>query len=317
MTIIAFLLAIVSAVLLFTIAPKQVTKADEEENEVLATYTFTLINNDTEYSVGCSNTSVCTKAEIPSEYNGLPVTSIGDYAFSNCSGLTSITIPDSVTNIGRYVFEGCSKLASVVIGESVTSINYAAFHRCSKLASVVIGESVTSIGDYAFKDCSSLASVVIPDSVTSIGFVAFKDCSKLASVVIGESVTSIGERAFEGCSSLMSVIIYASNPPVLNTNVFLENLTAIYVPAESIDSYIGADGWSNYETIIQPIPVQENNNETNTDEKKPFDFGEWLKNAGEDVSAWLGENVGIATTGSTVLIIGAVIIAVMLLKKRR
>ena len=131
------------------------------------------------------------------------VTSIGDYAFYNCSGLTSVTIPNSVTSIGDEAFYKCSGLTSVrisdiaawcnidfadvysnplyyahhlylngeevkdlVIPNSVTSIGYATFHGCSGFTSVTIPNSVTSIGDYAFSECSGLTSVTIPNRVT-------------------------------------------------------------------------------------------------------------------------------------------------------
>ena len=135
------------------------------------------------------------------------VTSIGDYAFSGCSSLTSATIPNSVTSIGRDAFYYCNSLTSVIIPDSVTSIGNEAFYRCGSLTSVTISDSVTSIGDYAFSDCSSLTSVTIPNSATSIGGGAFSGCSSLTSVTIPNSVTSIGGGAFSGCSSLTSVTI--------------------------------------------------------------------------------------------------------------
>ena len=135
------------------------------------------------------------------------VTSLGRYAFSQCSNLSSVVIPSSVTSIENNAFYGCRSLASVDIPSSVTSIGESAFEDCSSLSSVVIPSSVTSIRDRAFNGCSSLASVVIPNSVTSIGACAFEGCSSLASVVIPSSVTSIGNWAFEGCSSLASVVI--------------------------------------------------------------------------------------------------------------
>ena len=162
------------------------------------------------------------------------VTSIGDYAFYNCVGLTSVTIPNNVKSIGKYAFSGCSDLKSVhitdieawckirfgsassnplskanhlymdgkeikdfVIPNSVTSIGNYAFYSCSSLASVTIPNSVTSIGDYSFYSCFSLSSVNIPNSVTSIGDHAFENCSGLNSVIIPNSVTSIGQNAFD------------------------------------------------------------------------------------------------------------------------
>ncbi|MCI7085807.1 leucine-rich repeat protein [bacterium] len=145
--------------------------------------------------------------EIKSVIIGYGVTSIGNYAFEDCTSLASVTIPDSVTSIGNYAFNYCASLASVTIGNSVTSIGNSAFYYCRSLASVTIGNSVTSIGDWAFYNCTSLASVTNPDSVTSIGNCAFLGCTSLASVIIPDSVTSIGDCAFSGCTSLASVTI--------------------------------------------------------------------------------------------------------------
>ena len=134
-------------------------------------------------------------------------TSIGDSAFAGCSGLTSVTIPDSVTSIAGSAFAGCRGLTSVIIGNGVTSIEDYTFNSCSGLTSVTIGNSVTSIGESAFQNCSGLTSVTIPDSVTSIGPSAFYNCNKLTSVTIPDSVTSIGREAFKDCRGLTSVTI--------------------------------------------------------------------------------------------------------------
>ena len=97
-------------------------------------------------------------------YIGNGITSIGEYAFYDWSGLTSITIPNSVTSIGQSAFSGCSSLTSIDIPEGVTSIGQSTFSGCSSLKSITIPASVTRIGDYAFSRCSSLTSVIFEDS---------------------------------------------------------------------------------------------------------------------------------------------------------
>ena len=150
------------------------------------------------------------------------VTSIGDFAFSECSGLTSVDIPDGVTSIGNSAFSLCSDLTSVVIPDSVTSIGNDAFSWCSDLTSVVIPDSVTSIGNGAFSSCYSLTSITIPDSVTSIGNYAFSYCTDLTSVTIPGSVTSIGDSAFRDCTKLTNVTFAGANPPSFDLTAFYD-----------------------------------------------------------------------------------------------
>ena len=164
------------------------------------TYTVTSIGDD-----AFSYCTDLTSVDIPDS-----VTSIGNSAFSVCSGLTSVDIPDGVTTIGEYAFENCYSLTSITIPDSVTSIGNGAFSWCFDLTSVDIPDSVTSIGNSVFSECSGLTSVDIPDGVTSIGDYAFWNCSGLTSVDIPDSVTSIGNYAFSWCSGLTSVTIPGS-----------------------------------------------------------------------------------------------------------
>ena len=135
------------------------------------------------------------------------VTSIGERAFYNCYGLTSITIPNSVISIGEYAFRGCSGLTSITISNRVTSIGHGVFYDCTGLTSITIPNSVTSIGESAFYNCYGLTSITIPNSVTSIGNTAFYRCSFLTSITIPNSVTSIGNAAFRSCFFLTSITI--------------------------------------------------------------------------------------------------------------
>lgn len=173
--------------------------------------------------------SISIPAKVRIEGKVYDVTSIGE-AFSGCSSLTSISIPESVTSIGGYAFNGCSSLTSIKIPESVSSIGDSAFANCDALEpklliynngtkcygwvgnkdsciNVVIPSGVKSIGDYAFAYYSSLTSISIPEGVTSIGEQAFAYCSGLTSITIPEGVTSIEYGAFRDCRSLTSINI--------------------------------------------------------------------------------------------------------------
>jgi hypothetical protein len=147
-----------------------------------------------------------TSITIPSS-----VTTIGELAFAWCSSLASITIPNSVTTIGSHAFYQCTSLTSITIPNSVTTIGESAFSDCYSLTSITIGSSVTTIGGNAFASCGSLTSITIPNSVTTIGNGAFTTCSSLTSVSIGNSVTTIGDLAFNECFSLTSITVSSGN----------------------------------------------------------------------------------------------------------
>ena len=135
---------------------------------------------------------------------------IGNYAFSDCSGLTSLILPSNVTSIGYSAFYGCIRLTSLTLPSSVTSIGSSAFEGCRSLPSLILPSSVTSIGSSAFYGCSGLTSLTLPSSVTSIGWATFSGCSGLTSLTLPSSVTSIDGRAFYGCSSLFGLTLPSS-----------------------------------------------------------------------------------------------------------
>ena len=203
---------------------------------VEVTYVGRYYSSDSDRYTG----SVTIPESVTYDSNSFGVTSIGEGAFYGCSGLKSVTIPNSVTSIGNYAFQSCRGLTSIIIPNSVTSIGYKAFMGCSGLETIIVNSgntvydsregcnaiietasntlirgcknttipnSVTSIGDYAFNGCSGLTSVTIGNGVTSIGVYAFYACTGLTSITIPNSVTNIGDFAFNDCSDLTSVTI--------------------------------------------------------------------------------------------------------------
>ena len=111
--------------------------------------------------------------EVPGELGGKTVTGIGDYAFSDCVRLRSVSLPDSVTSIGQMAFFSCRYLTSVTLPEGLKTIGDSAFNGCEMLTSVVIPYGVTDIGGYAFAGCKALTSVTVPGSIKNIGKYAF------------------------------------------------------------------------------------------------------------------------------------------------
>ncbi len=138
------------------------------------------------------------------------VTSISDYAFADCQGLTSVTIPNGVTSIGRCTFYDCLNLTHITIPDSVTEIEQLAFIGCSGLISITIPNGVTSIGDRAFEGCRKLTNIILPNSLTSIGSCIFKDCKSLTNITIPNKVTIISSAAFENCVGLTQISIPSS-----------------------------------------------------------------------------------------------------------
>ena len=134
-------------------------------------------------------------------------TSISDWAFANCSGIISISIPDSVISIGNLSFWNCTGLTSIIIPDSVVSIG-SAFSGCTGLTDVTISEGVESIGASAFSGCTGLTSITIPNSVTSIGSSAFAGCKGLTSIIIPNTVVNMESGVFSGCEDL-SIILEA------------------------------------------------------------------------------------------------------------
>ena len=175
---------------------------------------------------GCTDTKII----IPATYDGYEVTAIGDRAFADCTGVTSIVLPDSITSIGTQGFYGCTGLTEFTIPKNVQTFGTQIFDKASNLKTVYYNSNYsggpknvilnngsiekvifggTEVPKHVLRE-SSVKEVVLLDSVTSIGVIAFYECSSLTNITMSDSVTSIAQGAFQGCSSLTSITIPAS-----------------------------------------------------------------------------------------------------------
>ena len=185
----------------------------------------------------------------------------GDRYFSGYNCYTSND------EIGEYAFKDCSRLTSLTLPAGITSIGYAAFNGCSGLTSLTLPAGITSIGRSTFEGCRGLTSLTLPAGITSIGGGAFEGCSGLTSLTLPAGITSIGEYAFRGCSGLTSIYVYSEKVPKMGTDVFKgcdANKCTVYVPKGTYDDYwISEFGY--FENIVEFDPTGIDKTTTSTD----------------------------------------------------
>ena len=190
------------------------------------------------------------------------ITSIGDYAFYSCRGLTELTLPNSVTSIGNpnsvtsigwYAFQGCTGLTELTLPNSVTSIGGCAFEGCNGLTELTLPNTLERIVASAFRGCSGLTELTLPNSVWSIGEYAFQGCSGLTELTLPSSVTRIGKNAFSDCSGLEKIISLAEIPPVCGSGGVFYGVNKtnceLIVPVISVIAYKLAEVWNEFSNI--------------------------------------------------------------------
>ena len=270
------ILLMILLVLLLIFLPNMVKAATIQATETTTTSTGKTVN--WRYELDSSNNIVkleCTnvatvqgEVTIPSTIDGHTVVELngdvwGGGTFKECSGLTGITIPNTVTAIGNYAFRNCTGLKTVTLHNSITSVGKEAFEGCVGLVSVTFSNNLSSIGDRAFYNCTGLKSISFPSSLTTIGSEAFYGCSGLKKLVIPDNVTEIKAEAFEGCRGLKDVTL-SKNLTSLNSNTFgnCSGITSIIIPESVTTIGKGDDSWyspfrdcANLEKILIPDSV--------------------------------------------------------------
>jgi hypothetical protein len=196
----------------------------------------------------------CTSLALTSLPVGL--TEIGGSVFENCTSLALTELPAGLIEINSRAFSGCTNLVLKELPAGITSIDEKAFQDCTKLALTSLPARITSIGRSAFDGCTNLALTELPEGLTYIGSGAFSGCTGLTEIALtAELIDEILDYAFEGCENLALVTCHAITPPWLGADVFYgthPNLR-IEVPAESVDAYKAAYGWSEYADRIYAI----------------------------------------------------------------
>ena len=178
-------------------------------------------------------------------------TEIDAFAFGQ-SYLTQVSLPASLTSIGKYAFGNCSSLQQVNFPENLTSIGESAFASCSSLQQVNFSENLTAIGKSAFEGCSALQQVNFPENLTAIGIRAFQYCSDLKQVDLSTctALTKIGERNFSMCSKLEKVV-FPKNLTKIEEEAFFfcTNLTQAVLVGCTALSEIGVNAFNNCQKL--------------------------------------------------------------------
>ena len=227
--------------------------ASDEEIDFSSMLEFELSEDGKSYIISSGQNCTAENVIIPAEYNGKPITEIGNDAFANMP-IKSVVFPDSIKVIGEWSFCGDNELESITIGQGVTIIGSTAFSECYSLKNVVIPDNVQMIGECAFSCCfelesvaigsgikviskeafgsTRLKSIVIPSTVETIDKNAFAYCEQLEEVVIGDGIKRIEQRAFADCKKLKKVILP-------NTLEYMEARTFEDSPVIECNIYMG------------------------------------------------------------------------------
>lgn len=208
--------------------------------------------------------------DIPSTHNGVAVTQIADGAFSDCSNVTQVNIPDSIKKVGKSAFDGCVGIKKIDFAGTECTIGESAFAHCSSLTDINLPSALKTIPENAFYDCKALVTIDIPDTVETIDKEAFRICTGITVFDIPASVTYIGKNAFIGCAGVTAYNVANGNSVYTSTDGVLygphsssvADKTLIQYPAGKADTgytvqadtlYIGDCSFGASENLVSVV----------------------------------------------------------------
>ena len=248
-------------------ASAEIQTADAAEPKIVDSY-LNYGNGEFRYDIYSDNhIKICkgdksetiSELTIPSEINGIPVTEIDWYTFSENKNLTKVKLPDKLVKIGSGAFQECTALKSIIIPDSVQTIEDYAFMGDTALISAEISKNFANSGDAVFSKCIALETVEISDGATVIGEGMFRDCRSLTEVTVPDSVKTIGKYAFDGCGKIESINI-PKTLSMINESTFKDckSLKSVTIP-ETVKGveYYAFKGCSLIESVNLPKSVLE------------------------------------------------------------
>ena len=177
---------------------------------------------------------------------------IEDEAFAGCTSLQRINTPQPLSVIGEYAFDGCSKLKAFSLEASISELGKGAFRGCASIEELLFTPTVTEIPDELCCGCISLKEITLPSTIMLVGASSFEGCSSAKALKIDRSLQNIGARAFAGCASIESISCMTATPPVCSANTF-DGIPAgvpVTVPMANVDDYRNAIGWNRFSNYI-------------------------------------------------------------------
>lgn len=249
LSIILALVIVLGSIVTISIVSSSASETFTDDNGI----EWTVTENYPGWAIKPTNISTISgDVTIPATYNDKVITTIEDKAFFNCTGLSSISIPDSISRIGESAFYGCTGLTTIIIPDSVNELGSGIFSYCSNLTSVILPSSLKTLPKSTFSSCTSLVDIALPNSLIEIRESAFDSCKTLSTIDLPYNIKKLSPYLFNSCSNLNSINIPESVTEIGNGAFrYCTSLTSVYIP-DSVTS-IGNDAFSYCKSLVSIV----------------------------------------------------------------